>query len=72
MATFTNGTKQSAATFVNVSQNAASPNPYTKSGEGYSYDSYLTYDELNDPISGNAVLYDSIGTKAVWSNQSKS
>lgn len=71
MATFTNGTKQAAATFSNQSANAASPNSYTKAGSGINYDSHLAYDDVTDPISGNTVYYDTVGLPATWSNTSK-
>lgn len=46
--------------------------PQIKPGAGYPYDSYLTYDELNDPVSGNPVKYDSIGSETTWTPQNKS
>jgi len=72
MATFTNGTKQSAATFSNESANSANPQRHYKAGSDYNYDSHLEYDETTDPISKNAVKYDTIGTLSSFTNQSKS
>lgn len=72
MSTFTGKTKTSASTFINGTKNPATMKLYTKGGQGYNYDSDLIYDADIDPISGNKVLYDSIGTLPVFSNEPKS
>lgn len=72
MATFTNATKQSAATFTNVNRSSGTIYPYTKGGEGMQYDSPAVYDEDIDPVSGNPVFYDTGGTAPTYTNQTKS
>lgn len=72
MATFTNNSKTSAFSPTNEAANAASFSGQKKPGQGYQYDSYLTYDEGTDPLSNNAVLYDGIGSEPSWTNEAKS
>jgi hypothetical protein len=71
MATFTNGTKQAAATFSNTSRSSTSSYAVTKAGQAAFYDTNITYDGV-DPVSGLPVYYDSVGTAPSYTNQSKS
>lgn len=72
MATFSNGTKQSASTFSNKSRAVSTMYNRIKPGQAPAYDSYLTYDEDVDPISNNARFYDTIGTLPTYTNKTKS
>jgi hypothetical protein len=58
--------------FANESKNTVTYYPYTKAGQGSIYDSNIPYDAELDPISGNPVYYDSIGTTPTFSNNNKS
>lgn len=72
MSTFTNQTKQTAATFLNVSANAATMNEVLKAGSAWKYDDVsLTYDDTTSD-QGNVVFYNGLGTQATWNNISKS
>lgn len=47
-------------------------NRYGKDGAGWLYDqAEITYDGATDPITGLAVLYDSLGTLPVFTNEAK-
>lgn len=73
MANYSNGTKQSAASFSNDSRSSASNKNQVKPGKAGAYDNdAMGYDDVVDPISGNAVTYDTIGTEPTYSNQAKS
>lgn len=67
-----NTSKSATATMANATKHAATFTRYVKAGFGWNYDEpTLTYDGATDPISGSAVLYDSIGTLPVWANATK-
>lgn len=72
MATFSNESKTAAFTPTNESANSANMYAIVKPGQGWMYDSYLTYDEDPDSISGNARTYNTIGTEPTWTNENKS
>lgn len=74
MASFTTQNKPSAASWNNQNEaSAATWNSQIKGGYGWTYDQTgITYDGLTDPASGNTVLYDSLGTLPIWTNQPKS
>jgi len=56
---------------VNETKNTASGFNQVRPGQGYDYDSYLTYDEDPDPVSGNKRTYNTIGEVSVPTNVSK-
>ena len=72
MSSATNENKTAAATASNASKTSASPKGHLKAGSAQKYDSDLTYDAVIDPVSGNKVFYDSVGTKPVITNETKS
>ena len=72
MSSFTNQNKTSAFSPTNTSKNAISPNNVKKGGSGYPYDSYLTYDQELDPVTGLPVFYDTLGTEPTIINVPKS
>ena len=72
MSSWTNNAKSAAASVSNVSKNSGTVYNLQKAGAGGQvYDSYLTYDEMIDPLTGLAVTYDGLGTLPVWTNQAK-
>lgn len=72
MSNWLNNSKTAVFTAANVSKNSSTMKNHLKAGSGQKYDdSNLTYDELFDPITGNPVFYDGVGTTPVWTNQTK-
>ena len=64
--------KTATASFSNTTLNSVTMKRYTKAGFGWTYDQAdLTYDALVDPVTNLAVLYDSLGTLPVFTNQTK-
>jgi hypothetical protein len=68
----TNETKNSAVTATNEGKNTVSYNRHYKAGQSQHYDSHISYDAEEDPISGNKVTYDGIGTATSVTNENKS
>ena len=56
---------------VNLSKNTVTPYNQAKPGTGQAYDSYLTYDEDPDTMSGNARTYNTIGEASAPVNLAK-
>lgn len=71
MSSWSNQTKPSVASVTNEAKIASTVFNVPKDGQGYAYDSYLTYDEALDPLSGNPVYYDTIGLPTSWTNEPK-
>jgi hypothetical protein len=72
---WTTENKSSASTCTNENKSSTSWGTLNqvKAGLGWLYNHLnLTYNEENDPVSGDAVLYNGIGYAVVWTNQNKS
>ena len=72
MSTFSNETKSATASATNASKNTGTIYNLLKAGSAQVYDSYLTYDEMFDPLTGLPVTYDGVGTLPTWTNLPKS
>lgn len=72
MSSFTNEPKPAVVSATNVPKTASTFFNQLKAGSAQVYDSYLTYDELNDPLTGMPVTYDGVGTLPTWTNLPKS
>ena len=72
MASYENESKASVAGFNNEVANDAQIFNQIKPGKGSAYDSYLTYDEDPDPLSGNKRMYDTVGEEPTYTNEPKS
>lgn len=60
-------------TYTNTSKNASSFSKVNRAGFPWMYDqTFITYDGVNDPVTGYPVYYDSLSTAVVFTNAGKS
>lgn len=73
MSNFSGISKTASFSAINNAKNAGSIFNFEKAGaDGYFYDSYLTYDEELDPLTGLPVYYNGMGELPTFVNVQKS
>lgn len=75
MATWNNSAKSATPTWTKPSESSTSWGSINqvKAGFGWLYNQVgVTYNGLNEPVSGNVLAYNSSGSLTTWSSQNKS